>query len=133
MAVDLDAVRARYWKALDAKPSKGDMTEAAIAAVIDSHCDVMDLVKEIERLAAAARAKRKSSVAMASVTAEEIGVAVYEAVDVEGTPLGYWVVQVDREDESPTEVRVYMNDGLLFDSRRGAAGKVPRRAKGEQE
>jgi len=49
---DLDAIRARYSRALDAKPSKGDYTPAGIAAITDSVADIPDLLAEVERLAA---------------------------------------------------------------------------------
>ena len=52
--VDLDAVRARYSRALDAKPGKGDYAPDGIAAITDSVCDIPDLLAEIERLAASA-------------------------------------------------------------------------------
>jgi len=48
--IDLDAVRARYSKALDAKPSKGPMTPDGIAAITDSVADIPDLLHEVERL-----------------------------------------------------------------------------------
>lgn len=48
--LDLDAIRARYQRALDAKPSKGDYTPAGIDAITDSVCDIPDLLRELERL-----------------------------------------------------------------------------------
>ncbi len=48
--LDLDAIRARYQRALDAKPSKGDYTPAGIDAITDSVCDMPDLLRELERL-----------------------------------------------------------------------------------
>ena len=51
--LDLDAIRARYQRALDAKPSKGDYTPAGIDAITDSVCDIPDLLRELERLLAA--------------------------------------------------------------------------------
>ncbi|GAA2180930.1 hypothetical protein GCM10009785_13740 [Brooklawnia cerclae] len=46
----IDAARARYQRALDAKPSKGAYTADGIAALTDSVCDVPLLLDEIERL-----------------------------------------------------------------------------------
>lgn len=48
--VDLDAVRARYSRALDAKPSKGDYTPAGIASITDSVADIPDLLRLIDEL-----------------------------------------------------------------------------------
>ena len=48
--LDLGAVMARYSKALDAKPSKGQISADGIAALTDSVCDVPQLLAEIERL-----------------------------------------------------------------------------------
>ena len=45
-----DAIRERYQKALDAKPSKGDYTPEGIDAIVDSVCDVPDLLAEVDRL-----------------------------------------------------------------------------------
>ena len=53
---DLDAIRARYQRALDAKPSKGDYTPAGIDAITDSVCDIPDLLRELERLTPRAEA-----------------------------------------------------------------------------
>lgn len=50
MGVDLGEVWIRYQTALDAKPSKGDISPEGIVAITDSVCDVPELVKEIERL-----------------------------------------------------------------------------------
>ncbi len=47
---DLDAVEARYSRALDAKPGKGEYSPDGIAAIVDSHCDVRELVAEIRAL-----------------------------------------------------------------------------------
>ena len=46
----LDAIRERYQKALDAKPSKGDYTPAGIDAITDSVCDIPILLAEVDRL-----------------------------------------------------------------------------------
>ena len=48
--MNLDAIRERYQKALDAKPSKGDYTPEGIDAIVDSVCDVPDLLAEVDRL-----------------------------------------------------------------------------------
>ncbi|PFG16303.1 hypothetical protein ATK74_0837 [Propionicimonas paludicola] len=51
---DLDAIEARYSKALDAKPGKGEYSPDGIAAIVDSHCDVRELVAEVKALRGAA-------------------------------------------------------------------------------
>ena len=48
--LDLRPIMARYSKALDAKPGKGPISEAGIAAITDSVCDVPELLAEVERL-----------------------------------------------------------------------------------
>ncbi len=48
--LDLRAVMARYSKALDAKPSKGPISEAGIVAITDSVCDIPQLLAEVDRL-----------------------------------------------------------------------------------
>lgn len=48
--MNLDAIRERYRKALDAKPSKGDYTPEGIDAIVDSVCDVPELLAEVDRL-----------------------------------------------------------------------------------
>lgn len=48
--MNLDAIRERYQKALDAKPSKGDSTPEGIDAIVDSVCDVPELLAEVDRL-----------------------------------------------------------------------------------
>lgn len=48
--LDLKPIMARYSKALDAKPGKGPISEAGIAAITDSVCDVPELLAEVERL-----------------------------------------------------------------------------------
>lgn len=48
--LDLQAIADRYRRALDAKPSKGPITEAGIAAITDSVCDVPELIAEVGRL-----------------------------------------------------------------------------------
>lgn len=48
--LELGPVMARYSRALDAKPSKGEITADGIAAITDSVCDVPRLLAEIERL-----------------------------------------------------------------------------------
>ena len=48
--LDLKPIMARYSKALDAKPGKGPISEAGIAAITDSVCDVPGLLAEVERL-----------------------------------------------------------------------------------
>ena len=40
-------IRARYEAALAAKPSKGDYTEAGIAALEDSVCDIPTLIRAL--------------------------------------------------------------------------------------
>lgn len=50
--LDLKPIMARYSKALDAKPGKGPISEAGIAAITDSVCDVPELLAEVERLSA---------------------------------------------------------------------------------
>ncbi len=50
--LDLRAVMARYSRALDAKPSKGEITADGIAWITDSVADVPQMLAEIERLAA---------------------------------------------------------------------------------
>lgn len=50
--LDLDAIEARYSKALDAKPGKGDISAEGIAAITDSVCDIPDLIRELRRRAA---------------------------------------------------------------------------------
>ena len=47
---DISAIEARWVSALDAKPSKGSLTLKAVQALIDSACDVPDLLKEVYRL-----------------------------------------------------------------------------------
>lgn len=47
---DISAIEARWVSALDAKPSKGSLTPKAVQALIDSACDVPDLLKEVYRL-----------------------------------------------------------------------------------
>ena len=48
--IDLDAIQTRWTATLDAKPSKGPATEKTIHALIDSACDVPDLLAEVRRL-----------------------------------------------------------------------------------
>ena len=48
--LDLKEIAARYSKALDAKPGKGDISPDGIAALTDSVCDVPQLLAEVERL-----------------------------------------------------------------------------------
>ncbi len=48
---DIEAIRARYQRALDAKPSKGDYTPAGIDAITDSVCDIPDLLAQNRRYA----------------------------------------------------------------------------------
>ena len=50
MSVDMDAVWARYEKALEARPAKGPWTGENASALADSCADVPGLVKEIEGL-----------------------------------------------------------------------------------
>lgn len=52
IALDLDAIQARYSAALAAKPGKGDYTEHGIAALEDSVCDVPTLVARLTDLTA---------------------------------------------------------------------------------
>jgi len=52
MSPNLDAVRARYSRALDAKPSKGEWEPDGIAAITDSVADIPDLLAEIQRVVA---------------------------------------------------------------------------------
>ena len=47
---DISAIEARWVSALDTKPSKGSLTPKAVQALIDSACDVPDLLKEVYRL-----------------------------------------------------------------------------------
>jgi hypothetical protein len=47
---ELAAIGARYARALDAKPSKGDYTPRGIDALTDSVCDVPTLLDEVKRL-----------------------------------------------------------------------------------
>ena len=49
--LELGPVMARYSRALDAKPSKGPITDSGIAAITDSVSDIPQLLAEIERLA----------------------------------------------------------------------------------
>ncbi len=51
MSIDIDAIRNRYQRALDAKPSKGDYTTAGIEAITDSVCDIPDLLAQNRRYA----------------------------------------------------------------------------------
>ncbi|QAY70045.1 hypothetical protein [Xylanimonas protaetiae] len=44
------AIGARYQRALDAKPSKGEYTQKGIDALTDSVCDVPDLLAVIQRV-----------------------------------------------------------------------------------
>src|SRR5690606_25184759 len=46
--INLREILARYSKALDARPSKGEWTTDQVAIVADSACDVPDLVKALE-------------------------------------------------------------------------------------
>ena len=48
--MNIDEVRARYQRALGAKPSKGDYTQAGIDAITDSVCDIPDLLAEVAQL-----------------------------------------------------------------------------------
>ena len=48
--IDLTAVTERYHRALDAKPSKGEITPGGIAAITDSVADVPEMLAEIRRL-----------------------------------------------------------------------------------
>ena len=48
--IDLTAVTERYHRALDAKPSKGEITPGGIAAITDSVADVPELIAEVRRL-----------------------------------------------------------------------------------
>lgn len=50
--LDLHAVAERYHRALDAKPSKGEISADGIAAITDSVADVPDLLREIQELSA---------------------------------------------------------------------------------
>ena len=45
---DLAVIEARYSKALDAKPGKGEITAAGIAAITDSVCDIPELVERVK-------------------------------------------------------------------------------------
>ena len=46
--LDLRAIAERYHHALEAKPSKGPITDRGIAAIIDSVCDVPDLLGDLD-------------------------------------------------------------------------------------
>lgn len=48
--MNIDEIRARYQRALDAKPSKGDYTQAGIDAITDSVCDIPDLLSKVDQL-----------------------------------------------------------------------------------
>lgn len=48
--LELGPIMARYSRALDAKPSKGPITDSGIAAITDSVSDIPQLLAEIERL-----------------------------------------------------------------------------------
>lgn len=48
--IDLTAVAERYHRALDAKPSKGEIGPDGIAAITDSVADVPELLAEVRRL-----------------------------------------------------------------------------------
>ena len=50
--MNVDEIRERYQRALDAKPSKGDYTPAGIDALTDSVCDIPDLLVELGDLLA---------------------------------------------------------------------------------
>lgn len=50
-APDIEDIKARYQAALDAKPSKGDYTDAGIAALTDSVYDIPDLLDQNRRYA----------------------------------------------------------------------------------
>lgn len=69
--LDLAAIAGRYSQALNAKPSKGEISADGIAALTDSVCDVPDLLREIERLTAqqneAASARRRDADLLNSV------------------------------------------------------------------
>ena len=45
---DLAVIEARYSKALDAKPGKGEITAAGISAITDSVCDIPELVERVK-------------------------------------------------------------------------------------
>ena len=49
--MNVDEIRERYQRALDAKPSKGDYTPAGIDALTDSVCDIPDLLDQNRRYA----------------------------------------------------------------------------------
>ena len=42
--LDLNAITERYHRALNAKPGKGPISEAGIASITDSVCDIPDLL-----------------------------------------------------------------------------------------
>lgn len=48
-SLDLTAVAERYHRALNAKPGKGPISEAGIAAITDSVCDIPALITELHR------------------------------------------------------------------------------------
>ena len=49
--MNVDEIRERYQRALDAKPSKGDYTPAGIDALTDSVCDIPELLDQNRRYA----------------------------------------------------------------------------------
>jgi hypothetical protein len=49
-SIDLDAIRARYSRALDVQPSKGKVSDEGVAVLKECACDVHDLIAEVERL-----------------------------------------------------------------------------------
>lgn len=55
---ELERIEQRFSRCLDAKPSKGPATQRTVEALIDSACDVPDLVREIRHLRIAIGAAR---------------------------------------------------------------------------
>jgi hypothetical protein len=86
--LDLDAVETRYSRALDAKPGKGEYSPDGIAAIVDSHCDVRDLLAEVRRLRSL------------PPTEEQIEEAIYNALNTE-----YGQDAMDYEVESVTAAK----------------------------
>lgn len=78
--MSLDAIRERYQKALDAKPSKGDYTPAGIDAITDSVCDIPILLAEVDRLTSAVHmyADKLAEHECEAAAVAELGVALEE-------------------------------------------------------
>lgn len=105
--LDLHAIAERYHRALDAKPGKGPISDAGIAAITDSVCDIPQLLAEVEQLRLIsnvngdwnAKFLHEQAVTTAAIARAEIAEAALREFAEHGT----------RHDTSPTILS--MSDG----------------------